>query len=770
MAWNPITPVELTETLPAFATGWTDVDLSGVIGPQKTLALIGIGSTPGMNVSIRRKGDTHNYYGTTQWESGLGSIWRRNYASVGVRHYQQFWAPTDDNGYIQWLGALADAGTKIKVWGYWDMYHTDTFAGSIAQSTALQLLDISSVVGARRVFVLLRVRGDDTNIFNIEAAVDQYGTGHFLKTFGASYARGRSHPTAGSRVDGAVAAVTNDSGQLVGANLFNGSGTINFDVLAYVPIDGSNQIVFNAAPPSSETELDLSPWIGKRRAPALLTARSGSFTQFCNPAFSSADDPQALYASGDGWQSLAESLIMDGSDPYYRRVQIQAETNSQGKLKWKNLSGTPEGVTIFLLGVPKVATTTGKSPTAFHSHWGNYSSSSDLPNVSGAAKQDSAVEVGDRAYVTSTSQTYQCTVATVGAATWTSLSASDDPDAIHDDENGEINALTLKTYPEANDVLLIEDAAATFAKKSILVDDLPTGAATDPDAIHDNVSAEISALTQKTAPVLDDLVLIEDSEASHAKKRAKLRNIPRPASGANLWYPPSSPHSYDDEFDSDTVDSAWDVWDYTAAQAGSIVSGVDAYDTGFTSGSNIRADQNNNGRRSWLLVQTPANSHFITLHKDITLPTNAIVWGRFRFTQRYTVTYDSIFSFGLYADDSGIPDNVNNRVQIAYAFPNPTGTMRADLRIVSGGSTIADNWTTDVDAQGQALEYFAIHKIGTTYHGWVGTAAGNWIYMGSGTVATALVYATFLFYNTTAPPLIGGIDFLRMIETDNFLL
>jgi len=363
MAWHPITPVEWTETLPSFSTGWTDVDLSRAVGARKTLALIGIALTDGQNVSIRTKGDTHNYYGTTQWQTGLGSVWRRNYATVGVRHYQQFWAPTDDNGYIQWLGAIADTGAKIKVWGYWDVYHTDTFAGSILQSTALQLLDISAVVGARKVFALLRMRGDDTNNFNVEAAVDQYGYGHFLKTPGASYARARSHLTPASRVDGVVAAVTNSLGQLVGASQNSGSGTINFDVLAYVPIDGSTQLVYNAAPPSSETELDLSPWIGKKRTPALLTARSGSFTQFCNPAFSSADDPQALYVSGDGWQSLAESLIMEATPPYYRRVQIQAETNEQGKLKWKNLAGTPEGVAIFLLGVPRVATTTGKSPT-----------------------------------------------------------------------------------------------------------------------------------------------------------------------------------------------------------------------------------------------------------------------------------------------------------------------------------------------------------------------------------------------------------------------
>jgi len=52
------------------------------------------------------------------------------------------------------------------------------------------------------------------------------------------------------------------------------------------------------------------------------------------------------------------------------------------------------------------------------------------------------------------------------------------------------------------------------------------GGSTDADAIHDNVAAEISAVTEKTAPVAADLALIEDSAASNAKKRIQLGNIP----------------------------------------------------------------------------------------------------------------------------------------------------------------------------------------------------------------------------------------------------
>ena len=50
-------------------------------------------------------------------------------------------------------------------------------------------------------------------------------------------------------------------------------------------------------------------------------------------------------------------------------------------------------------------------------------------------------------------------------------------------------------------------------------------AGNDADAIHDNVSGEIVAVTEKTAPVGADGILIEDSAASDAKKYLKLSNL-----------------------------------------------------------------------------------------------------------------------------------------------------------------------------------------------------------------------------------------------------
>jgi len=52
---------------------------------------------------------------------------------------------------------------------------------------------------------------------------------------------------------------------------------------------------------------------------------------------------------------------------------------------------------------------------------------------------------------------------------------------------------------------------------------------TDDDAIHDNVSGEINAITSKATPVSNDLLLIEDSADSNAKKKVTVGSLPAPA-------------------------------------------------------------------------------------------------------------------------------------------------------------------------------------------------------------------------------------------------
>ena len=56
-------------------------------------------------------------------------------------------------------------------------------------------------------------------------------------------------------------------------------------------------------------------------------------------------------------------------------------------------------------------------------------------------------------------------------------------------------------------------------------DDGGVGGGADPDAIHDNVSGEITLITEKALPIGADLAIIEDSAGSNVKKKIQLGNM-----------------------------------------------------------------------------------------------------------------------------------------------------------------------------------------------------------------------------------------------------
>ena len=71
---------------------------------------------------------------------------------------------------------------------------------------------------------------------------------------------------------------------------------------------------------------------------------------------------------------------------------------------------------------------------------------------------------------------------------------------------------------------------------------------TDDDAIHDDVAGEISAITEKATPHNDDLLVIEDSESSNAKKRLKISNLPGGNGGGtdnDITPPPDDDNGYE---------------------------------------------------------------------------------------------------------------------------------------------------------------------------------------------------------------------------------
>tara|TARA_Y100000389_G_scaffold98018_1_gene94711 strand:+ start:1424 stop:3355 length:1932 start_codon:yes stop_codon:yes gene_type:complete len=103
-----------------------------------------------------------------------------------------------------------------------------------------------------------------------------------------------------------------------------------------------------------------------------------------------------------------------------------------------------------------------------------------------------------------------------------------DSDAIHKNQSAEISIITLKSPIISNDLFLIEDSADGNKKKRTTLNDIKTFVNTgvlDSNAIHDNVSSEISIIPSKTSLVAGDFFLIEDSASGNIKKRTTLDDI-----------------------------------------------------------------------------------------------------------------------------------------------------------------------------------------------------------------------------------------------------
>lgn len=244
---------------------------------------------------------------------------------------------------------------------------------------------------------------------------------------------------------------------------------------------------------------------------------------------------------------------------------------------------------------------------------------------------------------------------------------------------------------------------------------------------------------------------------------------------SNLWSFPTSAHVEDDEFEETTLSGWTGVRNLQDATDGTFsYDAVDAYDTTFNSGNVVRVNAHGS-RQSWALVQVPSRNKVYSIYKAYTLPTNLLVVARMKFNTNVSsaVDNDSIVGLALVEATAGKPE-YNSRVCM-YLNEQDTGAVQAQSQYQTSGGTISGVVeATDVDAQGQALEYVAIHKINTTFHAWAGTSAGNWIHFSSysGLDFTPDMVALEFGNNSTAAPgvMIGGVDFVRFYETDNFLL
>ena len=76
----------------------------------------------------------------------------------------------------------------------------------------------------------------------------------------------------------------------------------------------------------------------------------------------------------------------------------------------------------------------------------------------------------------------------------------------------------------------LSSADNTVQKALETLDQMSGWSGTDTNAVHKNVAWEIHAITEKTTPIGNDEIIIEDSNDSYNKKRVKVSNLPAPSS------------------------------------------------------------------------------------------------------------------------------------------------------------------------------------------------------------------------------------------------
>lgn len=227
-------------------------------------------------------------------------------------------------------------------------------------------------------------------------------------------------------------------------------------------------------------------------------------------------------------------------------------------------------------------------------------------------------------------------------------------------------------------------------------------------------------------------------------------------------------HPYDEEFEGDLS-----KWTLGGTQLSPLSTPIDPY-ANFTATSDWRYSLNSR-RPSWLMMQPSINAAgFFPIHKQITIPTNLLVWGRFNFMSRYTATVvdgDHGIGFYLTATSGGVPDT-NNSVQFYLNESDLNEYAIQWAKIEAGVATNVEQILT-LGQERLSFDCIALQKIGSTIHFWVGNTSGQWAYLSSFTYAGATLdrVAIIVANNSSTAPgnMVMGVDFIRFVESATFL-
>jgi hypothetical protein len=226
---------------------------------------------------------------------------------------------------------------------------------------------------------------------------------------------------------------------------------------------------------------------------------------------------------------------------------------------------------------------------------------------------------------------------------------------------GPIPSLSLDFGTTAGKVADGAHVSNTSNPHSVTKAQVGLGSVTNDPQWASTLSAQISALTAKTTLVAADVIPIEDSAASDAKKKvtaSDLASYVATTYGARNPYlvPPTSPDAINDEFD---TYSGWSMYNLTSAAAmtddgdGSI----DPW-TAPASGHFRRYNAN-----SHLFLQFPNAAAAIIMYKSITIAANTLLWARWSSPMAMTSntnTDEVNVSFGVWKDNgSGVPSSTD---------------------------------------------------------------------------------------------------------------
>lgn len=225
-----------------------------------------------------------------------------------------------------------------------------------------------------------------------------------------------------------------------------------------------------------------------------------------------------------------------------------------------------------------------------------------------------------------------------------------------------------------------------------------------------------------------------------------------------LWEVPDTPHALDDEFENQTIDPSWD-----SQYAIDYATPIDPY-------ASLQQKVNlHTTHPSWMMTQGS-----VLFSKDYPggLPTNCLIWARMRWNRDLSeANGESEIALWFGASSGGLYDNANQiGVYISewYAGEYAEGYQRNGASFPRWGPN-----TVSMQNEGTAIEYVAVHKIGSTFHGWVMGNGGNRFYLGSSTFAGGgtldRVGFTMSGAGSTPGSLCAGIDFFRVQETATFL-